>query len=131
MNHESIPLYLDTHAVVWLYAGETERFSTKTRSLIEANNIFISPMVQLELQYLNEIERISTHSAVILENLMMTIGLRMCEISFSRIISEAVLYNWTRDPFDRIIVATAAASNAMLITKDQSILSNYKKAVWN
>ena len=131
MTHESIPLYLDTHAVVWLYAGESERFSTKARSLIESHSIFISPMVQLELQYLNEIERISTHSAVILENLTVTIGLRMCDVSFSRIISEAILYKWTRDPFDRIIVATAAASNAILLTKDESILSNYKKAVWN
>ena len=131
MSNENDLIYLDTHVVVWLYAAEIERFSTKARSLIEASKLFISPMVQLELQYLNDINRITAHSAVILENLSVTIGLRMCDTSFSRIISESISDNWTRDPFDRIIVATAATSNSILLTKDENILSNYPQAVWD
>jgi len=38
--------------------------------------------------------------------------------------------DWTRDPFDRIIVGNAAAENAVLITKDNSILEHYEHAVW-
>ncbi len=37
---------------------------------------------------------------------------------------------WTRDPFDRLIVANAKAANASLVTKDERILKNYSRAVW-
>ena len=52
-------IYLDTHAVVWLYAGETERFSATGRELIENHSLQISPIVFLELQYLKEIKRLT------------------------------------------------------------------------
>ena len=123
-------IYLDTHAVVWLYAGEIERFNKKILDLLEAEQIVISPMVQLELQYLKEIKRLKVEPSLIIENLSVTIGLRMCEVPFTRIISEAVQYRWTRDPFDRIIVASATVSDATLVTKDDTIIRNYSKAVW-
>jgi len=37
---------------------------------------------------------------------------------------------WTRDPFDRIITATAAMHNAMLLTKDEQIRQEYDRALW-
>ena len=123
-------IYLDTHAVVWLYAGEVKRFNKKILDLLEAEQIVISPMVQLELPYLKEIKRLKVEPSLIIENLSITIGLRMCEVSFTRIISEAVRYRWTRDPFDRIIVASATVSDATLVTKDDTIIRNYSKAVW-
>lgn len=38
--------------------------------------------------------------------------------------------SWTRDPFDRIIVAPASLNHNILVTKDQSILKNYENAKW-
>ena len=59
-------IYLDTHVVVWLYAGLTEKLSQKAITLIEDNDICISPIVKLELSYLQEIERIkpSAHEII-------------------------------------------------------------------
>ncbi|MEW6429296.1 MAG: hypothetical protein AB1568_14815 [Thermodesulfobacteriota bacterium] len=45
-----------------------------------------------------------------------------------RIITEAQPQGWTRDPFDRIITATAAAREATLLTRDESIRNHYPKA---
>ena len=123
-------IYLDTHAIVWLYAGETERFSATGRELIENHNLQISPIVFLELQYLKEIKRLTVEPALILENLASTIGLEICNSSFLQIVTEAILQNWTRDPFDRLIVATAAANNAPLLTKDTTILEHFTDAIW-
>lgn len=51
-------IYLDTHVVLWLYLRKGEGLSSKARYLIEFEpEIFISPMVLLELDYLYEIER--------------------------------------------------------------------------
>jgi len=52
-------IYLDTHIVVWLYAGLSDRFSDLAKSLIDSHDLYISPMVRLELKYLNEIGRIT------------------------------------------------------------------------
>ncbi len=123
-------IYLDTHAVVWLYAGEVKRFEKKGLDLMESEQIYISPIIQLELQYLKEIKRLKVEPSLIIENLAVTIGLKMCEVSFASIISEAVQYKWTRDPFDRIVVASAAVSNSPLLTKDESIIKSYPKAFW-
>lgn len=123
-------IYLDTHVVVWLYAGLIQQFSKKALELIEANQLIISPMVQLELQYLHEIGRIKTASALMIESLDCSIGLKICPLPFIQVVTESITQTWTRDPFDRIIVAQSQAGRAKLITKDQSILKNYLDAVW-
>lgn len=123
-------IYLDTHVVVWAYAGEVERFPAPVRAQIEENDLLISPIVLLELQYLREIDRLTVSPTVLLENLASTIGLAVCDLPLIRVITEALLQTWTRDPFDRIITATAAARGAPLLTKDETILRQYPRALW-
>ena len=122
--------HLDTHVVLWLYAGETERLSAIARERLEADELAISPIVQLELQYLRETERITADSALIIETLASSIGLAFCDLSFARVIIESIQQTWTRDPFDRIIVAQAVARKAPLISKDTTILRHYGNAIW-
>ena len=123
-------IYLDTHVVVWLFAGEIKKLSTQVSELINSKEISISPVVCLELQYLFEIERITEESRYIISDLSDRIGLKVCEKNFYTIIKYAFEYSWTRDPFDRIIVANASIDSSILITKDQFILKNYHNAVW-
>lgn len=123
-------IYLDTHVVAWLYAGLTNHLSAKAVDLIESNRLLISPMVQLEIQYLKEIERINADPALIIESLDFSIGLEICRLPFIQVITESISHTWTRDPFDRLIVAQSQAGKAPLLTKDQTILNNYPQAVW-
>ena len=124
-------IYLDTHAVVWLYAKELNRFSRVGLESIESNELFISPMVTLELEYLYEAGRIRVRSRVICDSLDQTVGLRVGEHSFAAVIRISLDQTWTRDPFDRIIVAHAKFVDAPLLTKDNSIIKHYKKAFWD
>lgn len=123
-------IYLDTHVVVWAYAGEVDRFPPSVRQQIEENDLLISPFVLLEMKYLYEIERLTVEPGLIYENLASTIGLAVCDLPLMRVITEALPQSWTRDPFDRIITATAIARNAVLLTKDEGILAHYPKAFW-
>ncbi len=123
-------IYLDTHVVVWLYAGLTEKFSDLAKSLINAHTPYISPMVRLELKYLYEIGRISELPDPIIADVSHLIGLRICQEDFNRVIGYSLELDWTRDPFDRLIVAHAAVNGNILLTKDNKILVNYPQAKW-
>ena len=123
-------IYLDTHIVVWLYAGQVEKFSSQARRLLNDYEIFISPIVHLELQYLYEIQRVTDDAAVIVADLSNRVGLKVCDKGFNAVISQAMAITWTRDPFDRIIVAQAGLNNNFLFSKDRNILEHYPYARW-
>jgi len=124
-------IFLDTHIVVWLYAGLTTKLTDKAVSLIENNDVAISHMVRLELQYLFEIGRITTQPVEMITSLNRSIGLTINEMVADDVFTQALTVTWTRDVFDRIITAEAAVMNSALISKDKMILDNYPYAVWN
>jgi PIN domain nuclease of toxin-antitoxin system len=124
-------IYLDTHVAVWLYEGRLERFPAKVITAFEKNELLISPMAVLELQYLFETERITVPAKKIIHELSASIGLTECRQPFGLVVSHALAIAWTRDPFDRLITAQAMAGNAVLISKDLAIRRHYKNAQWD
>ena len=58
------------------------------------------------------------------------IGLSVCDKPFERVVQEALALSWTRDPFDRLIVAQAAVGGDLLVTRDKTILQHYEPARW-
>ena len=123
-------IYTDTHVVAWLYAGRPDLIPPRARRLIEDNPVLVSPMVTLELEYLFETGRIGEPARVVLQALGRDIGLRLCDLPFPDVAGAAMRQSWTRDPFDRIIVAQAALRRTSLITKDAVIRAHYDRALW-
>lgn len=125
-------IYLDTHVVAWLYAQGRDAIPAYSARWLEgAADIRISPMVRLELQYLYEIQRVDRPPLPVLDALEAALGLTVCQAAFPAVVREAEAQAWTRDPFDRLIVAQAALLDAPLITKDATIHAHYSKAVWD
>jgi PIN domain nuclease of toxin-antitoxin system len=122
--------YLDTHVVAWLFAGEAGLLSERARAAIRGNSLLISPCVRLELQYLYEVGRTRASARAVVRALADDIGLGLCALPFGRVVEAAERQSWTRDPFDRIIVAQAALAGAPLISKDRTIHRHYAKAAW-
>ncbi len=87
-------------------------------------------MVELELEFLYEIKKLRYQSYKIISYLHETIDLNICNIPFSKVSKETKKFNFTKDPFDRLIVANASCNNAKLISKDKNILNHYTKAIW-
>jgi len=123
--------YLDTHVAVWLYAFGADWLSeAAVDELSRADDLRISPMARLELQYLYEIGRVTEPAPVVVDALHASLGLVLCDSAFGAVVREAERYTWTRDPFDRLIVAQAALHEAALITKDRTLHENYAGALW-
>ena len=123
-------IFLDTHVAIWLFSGQLDLFSPRVLKLINENRVCISHIVRLEMKYLHEIGRIKQQPVVIIDALIDEIGLVFSENSIEKIINQAIHCDFTRDPFDRIIVADAYINNSKLISKDQIIKKNYKNTIW-
>ena len=124
-------IYLDSHVIIWLYQKELKLIPTNVLNIIENNDVYISPIVTLELEYLFEIGKIKEHAQPLVDYLSLVLGLQMSNLDFNKVIEAAINDRWTRDPFDRIITAHAKCHNAVLITKDSDIQRHYVKAVWS
>lgn len=123
-------IYLDTHVLVALYAGEWDRLGVAGRTSIDSEELVVSPAAILELELLHEIRRLKTPAQKLVSDLGLQIGLRVSDLPFQTVVHHALAEKWGRDPFDRLIVANAKADNALLLTKDQRIHRHYSRAIW-
>ena len=123
-------IYLDTHVIVWLYAGLVEKFNQPVKDLINEHALYICPVVRLELQYLHEVQRVTDDADTIVADLTIRLGLKVCDKDFNAIVTKAMALSWARDPFDRLIVANADLNDTILISKDKNILTNYPNTRW-
>jgi PIN domain nuclease of toxin-antitoxin system len=115
---------------VWLFTKELNKISNRALEFIEECELLVSPMVVLELEFLYEIGRLRYRHNEILASLSDSIDLKICTLSFATIAKEATNHSWTRDPFDRLIVANTICANSHLISKDRKILENFNSAIW-
>lgn len=124
-------IHLDTHVVVWLYAGQVERFPARCLRMLESQRPLISPMVRLELAFLQEIGRITVEPAVLLDTLRQHVDLGVAESAFPRVAARATELPLTRDPFDRLIAAHALCDDVPLLTRDRRLLEHCPVATWD
>jgi PIN domain nuclease of toxin-antitoxin system len=123
-------IYLDTHVLVMLFQDVRLIGKQSRRALQRDVAILISPIVTLELQFLYEIGRIRYTPKTILHAMEKELGVQLCARGFADVIAAAQEMTWTRDPFDRIIVAQASLQGNKLVTKDATIQKHYRPAIW-
>ena len=123
-------IFLDTHAAVFLWEGRLEVFGEAAISALEQAELRVSPIVRLELRSLFEIGRLKVDADTILGGLEADCGVLVADDSFLEVISLAMALSWTRDPFDRMIVANSLLHSASLITRDRNIRENFSDTLW-
>ena len=123
--------YLDTNVVIFLHSANVARMTPRAMDRIETSELLISAMVMLELEMLCEKSALKYSASQILAALNQQIGVSVCQLPMSAIMTSALAIKWTREPGDRIIVANAVANNeAPLITSDRRIHEHYRNAIW-
>ena len=123
-------IYLDTNVVLWLAGAPDQLSPTAVETLNSAESLLLSPMVELEIEYLYEVGRIQQPAQAVLDHLRGSLNLLTCERSFGSVVAAARAMRWTRDPFDRLITAQAAIAEDPLLTRDKIIRANYAHACW-
>ena len=112
-------ILLDTNAVIWLEQGHP-----RAQPLAGVGSLHLSPASLLELQFLHEVGRIRLTDGVtaIAEDDRWMLDDPPAAAWFE----EAGDLSWTRDPFDRLIVAHARLRGWRLATGDQTLLRRLK-----
>lgn len=122
--------FLDTHAAIFLWSGRIEEFGKRSKRLLEGADLAVSPVVKLELALLQEIGRITVSPQALLGALLEDCGVHAVDDPLPAVIERALPITWTRDPFDRLLVATAALHGAPLVTRDAKMQAHFAGAVW-
>jgi PIN domain nuclease of toxin-antitoxin system len=116
----AVVILLDTNAVIWL-----DQNHPRTRTLARsASRLFVSPATLLELQMLDEIGRLRLRGGIrgIVESDHWQLDDPPAVEWFERSTEES----WTRDLFDRLIVAHAHVRGFRLATGDRAILERLR-----
>jgi PIN domain nuclease of toxin-antitoxin system len=87
-------------------------------------------MVLMELETVHEAGKLKTEPDRLVRVVEREFGLSVSRAVFAEVIASARGFAWTRDPFDRLIVANAMADGARLVTADATILAHFEGAVW-
>ena len=123
-------IHLDTHVVLWLAQRAESKLGANARRAIARHERAVSPVVLLELELMHEIGRLKASPDEVLSAIRSRMTLAISSTPLTEIVERARVLSWTRDPFDRLIVANAIADEAALVTSDGRILDHLKDAVW-
>ena len=123
--------YLDTNVLIYLAEADRSRISKDAERMLREADLLLSPMVLLEIEYLYEKGRIQLSSRAIQAKIERETTIKICNLPFATISWMAIDEKWTRDAFDRIIVANAKANGlAFLISSDLEMAKHYPRTVW-
>lgn len=122
-------IMLDTHIAAALYDGRTAGLSSAALRAIDRESALLSPAVLLELELLHEIGRLRVGGAAVARELETHLSIRVAGERFADVAGEALAFAFTRDPFDRLIVAHASLLKARLVTHDAMLQRHYAGAL--
>jgi PIN domain nuclease of toxin-antitoxin system len=123
-------LLLDTHAWIWSAEGDKRKIGQRARRLIERaashDRIRVSPATIFEVTALSLAGRLRLARSLEqwIEEALAAPGLRLAELTVSIAIDAGSIPRAAlADPLDRLLVATARALDATLLTADAPILA--------
>jgi PIN domain nuclease of toxin-antitoxin system len=113
----ALVILLDTNALIWLQRGHR-----RSRPLGRVPRMYISPVSVLELQFLVEAGKLRLAERASLSDITSDSRWALDEPPSARWFSAAAELSWTRDPFDRLIVAHARLRGWKLATGDDLLI---------
>ena len=118
-------ILLDTNAVLWAHLDRPRARPLRRH----AGRLRVSPATVLELHFLLESGRIRALDASAIEDVVADSRWKLDDAPSGAWFREAGRLAWTRDPFDRLIVAHAQLRGWRLATGDTALLGRLGEQV--
>jgi PIN domain nuclease of toxin-antitoxin system len=128
---------LDTHALIWFQENNPKISGAIMRSIQDPNNTILFSQISLfEISIKQKIVKLPSFSATVEDvyNQAINDGFMFLPIQNKHIFNynKVPLKEDHRDPFDRLLIATAIEENAAIITADEKInlYTDMIKVIW-
>lgn len=120
-------ILLDTHFLIWLVLDlpRIDEFPWLERYRPWG----VSPVSFLEIQFLAEVGRLEVRHPDFMEAVGRDPRFVVDEVGLVALVEKAVPLRWTRDPFDRLLVAHSEARRVPLCTVDRKIRAEHRRLV--
>jgi PIN domain nuclease of toxin-antitoxin system len=124
---------LDTHTAFWYFSGSSE-LSEKAKSAINDNNneIFVSVVSAWEIAIKRSLDREKTTLCSVAEffDEISASGYVLLKLEPRHVHPVETLPYHHRDPFDRLLIATAIAEDMTFLSGDKNVLKYDVKHLW-
>ena len=124
---------LDTHAVVWELIDSPE-LSDKVKSIIDdsGNEIFVSIVSAWEIAIKRSLDREKTPLCSVAEFFaeISASGFELLTLKPHHVYPVESLPYHHRDPFDRLLIATAMAEDMIFLSADENVTKYDVKCLW-
>jgi PIN domain nuclease of toxin-antitoxin system len=124
-----VKLLPDTHAALWLVAGD-ERLSRRASELLldATNEVLLSAAVALEVELKRSVGKLEAPDGFV--DLWLDAGAVGLGISLEHVQAVGSLPWHHRDPFDRMLVAQAGVERAVIVSADAALRSYGVRVDW-
>jgi PIN domain nuclease of toxin-antitoxin system len=124
-----VRLLLDTHAALWLLAGD-DRLSEAARLQLtdDTNRVLLSAAVVWEIAIKRSLGKLVVADEYL--SLLLGAGVQALPVSVEHAAAVERLPWHHRDPFDRLLVAQAAVERAALVSHDETLRPYGIPVVW-
>ena len=114
---------LDTHTLIYYYLEGAEMLSVNARAVIEEQEaIYVSVASLWEMGIKKSIGKLNIRQSIVeIADMCRDQGIGILDLKAEYIDYIGKLPDIHRDPFDRIILATAKVEEMVIVTKDSSI----------
>ena len=116
-------LILDTHFLLWILLGSKrlQEFAWLDRYRPWG----VSPISLLEIQFLAEVGHVEIQDQQFYEVLPSDPRFLIDEVPLMPLVRKAITISWTRDPFDRLLVAHSLARRTDFCTLDRTVRQHH------
>jgi PIN domain nuclease of toxin-antitoxin system len=119
-----LTLLLDTHFLLWLILG-SKRLA-QFPWIDQYRPFGVSAISFLEIQFLAEIGRLTVRNPEFMSTVMADTRFIVDDIPVGNLVRHSFKLDWTRDPFDRLLVAHSLARRLPFCTADRDIRNHHR-----
>jgi len=123
---------LDTHTLIWFFNGDLDLSDKAKQIILDTNNqkfASIASVWELSIKVsLNKLKFGGKAKGFL--DLIYKNGFKLLNINQNYIFKLEHLENFHKDPFDRMLIATAISENMKFITRDENIHLYPIEYVW-
>jgi len=119
-----LTILLDTHFLVWLVLGNKR--IAEFPWIDEHRPWGVSPVSFLEIQFLAEIGRLSVRNPEFMNTVMADTRFTVDDVPLANLVRHSLKLDWTRDPFDRLLVAHSMARRVPFCTAERDIRDHHR-----